>query len=89
MSAAAAAKGADERDRGSGSSSTLDPQPQQHRVAVLLPFLGRDFPPWFRAFADACGGGSPSQEDLGVGVDWVVLHEGARCVISCGVCCGG
>lgn len=54
----------------------------RHRVAVLLPFLGLDLPPWFRAFADACGaGGSGDGAGGEVAVDWVVLHEGTRCVV--------
>lgn len=68
---------------GGGMGQQQPPPPPaaaaRHRVAVLIPFLGRDFPPWFRAFADACGAGG-GEEGGAVVVDWVILHEGARCV---------
>lgn len=76
LSAAAAGGGADASASGQqDEGQPLVHAPPRHRVAVLLPYLGRDFPPWFRAFADACVGSSGTGD---VGVDWVVLHEDTR-----------
>lgn len=71
----AAGASAQEEEKEEEEGQPPPPAAPRHRVAVLLPFLGRDFPPWFPAFADACGGSGSSG---GVGVDWVVLHEGTR-----------
>jgi hypothetical protein len=66
-----------------------------YRIAMLLPFIGRDFPPWFRTFAASLDDHREEEEveettrrrrktsaTTAVSMDWFIFHEGARAPVD-------
>ncbi|KAG8460562.1 hypothetical protein KFE25_013212 [Diacronema lutheri] len=56
---------------GGGRRATLPARHPEFRLALVVPWLGASFPPWFAYFLTSCGRSAFL-------ADWLIFHEGAN-----------